>query len=88
MSKWKRLDLAVKFGHPEPDELTAIRTVPRTGLVCGSGERFEIGYLQPHPRSESKKLWWFKGNGGVTDLAQLKKRYDIWWCPVATFDGM
>ena len=88
MSKWKRLDLTTKPGHPGPDELVALRLVRKTGLFCGTGERYQIGYLQPDPRSTSKKLWWHEGNWGSDDPARLKQHYDIWWCPVAPFDGI
>lgn len=88
MSKWKRLDLIYKMGHPEPGELVAIRLVPKSGPASGSGDRYEIGCFQPDPRSGSKKLWWHNGRWGSDDPANLKKRYDIWWCPVAAFDGI
>lgn len=88
MGKWKRLDLTAKLGHPEANELVALRLVPKAGGLFGSGERYEIGYLQPDPRSKSKKLWWHKGNFGSDDPSRMKKCNDIWWCRVAPFDSI
>jgi hypothetical protein len=87
MSKWKRLDLTRIDLKPRPDELTAIRIVPKIGYVFGPAERHEIGYLRPDPRSSSPKLWWQTDSGNVVDPARMRKKNDIWWCPVAPFDG-
>lgn len=87
MGNWKKLDLTARYGHPEPEELVALRMGPKTELFCGSGERYEIGHLRPDPRSKSRKLWWDTGHFGGEDPVRMKKRYDIWWCPVPKYDG-
>lgn len=88
MSKWKRLDLRKKEASPRPGELVALRMTPSNGRATFySSERYDIGYFKPDERSTSKKLWWH-GNRGTDDMVWLKKHYDIWWCPVAAYDGI
>lgn len=87
MQKWKRLDLRRRELRPKAGELVAMRMVCKISGAFSSGERYEIGRLEPDPRSSSNKLWWHTGRGSSADLAGLRPRYDIWWCPVSEFDG-
>lgn len=85
--KWKRLDLRKKEASPNPGELVALRMSPSNGHAkFYSSERYDIGCFKTDERSTSKKPWWH-GCRGTDDPTRLKKHYDIWWCPVAEFDG-
>lgn len=87
MPKWKRLDMSREGGHPEQGELTALRMVPSNGRATYyASERYDIGMFWRDERSSSRKLWWHSTRG-VDSIPRLKKHYDIWWCPVAEFDG-
>lgn len=87
MPKWKRLDMSRADGHPEAGQLTAFRMIPSNGRATYyAKERYDIGTFWRDERSNSRKLWWH-GSQGANDIARLKKHYDIWWLPVAEFDG-
>jgi len=87
MFKWKRLDLRSKEASPRPGELVALRMMPNNGRATFySSERYDIGYFKADERC-GKKLW-LHGSRGTDDPARLKQHYDIWWCPVAPFDGI
>ena len=85
MYAWKRLDLRKMDSRPKSGQLVALRMAHNPAIPFGD-ERFDIGYFKEDERSKSKKLWWY-GNHGNSDPSGMKKHYDIWWCPVAPFDG-
>lgn len=85
---WKRLDLRKSEQRPAEGQLVALRMIPnntRATFYCG--DRYDIGFLKPDSRSNSKKLWW-NGTRGCNDPARLKQHFDIWWCSVKEFDGI
>lgn len=87
MYAWKRLDLRKAESRPRVGQLVALRMEPNNGRATFyKSERYDIGSFREDERSKSKKLWWY-GNHGNSDPSGLKKHYDIWWCPVAEFDG-
>ncbi|WP_294854312.1 hypothetical protein [uncultured Oscillibacter sp.] len=87
MPKWKRLDMSRADGHPEAGCLTALRLIPSRGRTAYLGRvRYDVGTFKRDERSDSRKLWWH-GDRGVEDVGGMKKHYDIWWLPVAEFDG-
>lgn len=86
MSNWKRLDMRRKDLRPEVGALTALRMTPNNGRATFyRSERYDIGYLEAD--DGGRKLWWHS-TCGTSDFKRWKQHYDIWWCPVAEFDGI
>lgn len=86
MSKWQRLDLTCAHGHPEHGQLVALWIIEKHAPhPAFKGEWRDIGRFCTE-KSTGKKLWW-RGMRGTEDPVRLKKRYDIWWCPVCEFDA-
>ena len=84
MSNWKPLDLIHPDGHPNHNQLVALRLVP---VGTDHGEQHDIGKLKPDPNSTSRKLWWH-GTHGCQDPIRMKKRYNIFWCVLPHFDTL
>lgn len=88
MSKWRKLDMASKTGHPPADMLVALYLAPTNGRsTCYRRIEYDIGSFKPDSRDNSRKLWWH-GTHSTQDPTRMKKHYTIWWCPVHEFDGM
>lgn len=86
---WKRMDMRTREGHPEPGELVALRLMTNKGNdPFYRHERYDIGKFALDARdAKSKKLWWY-GTRGSEAPASMNKHSEIWWCPVAQFDGI
>jgi hypothetical protein len=78
MIKWKRLDLRSKADTPATGALTVFRMQHR----IDQSVRYDVGHLE----TDGRKTW-LRSTRGTEDPARLKRRYDIWWCPVPEFDG-
>ena len=88
MSKWRKLDMASKTGHPPADMLVALYLDPTNGRSTYYRHiEYDVGCFKPDSRENSRKLWWH-GTHSTQDPTRMKKHYTIWWCPVPEYDGL
>lgn len=86
MMHWRRLDMRRKDAMPPIGSLAALRMTPTNGRsTFYHEERYDIGRFKTEEKG--RKAWWH-GSRGVDNPTRLRKHYDIWWCPVAEFDGI
>lgn len=86
MSKWKPLELNRRDGRPDVGQLAVLRMIPSNGSATFyTDARYDIGKFQTES-DKHRKLWW-SGTCGTKDPVRMKKRYNIWWCPVHPFDA-
>lgn len=86
MSKWKPLELNRLDGRPAVDQLVALRMIPNNGSATFYKDaKYDIGKFQTET-DKSRKLWWH-GRCGSQDPVRMKKHYNIWWCPLPSFDS-
>ena len=75
MSKWRRLDMASKTGHPPADMLVALYLDPTNGRsTCYRRIEYDIGSFKPDSRDNSRKLWWH-GTHSTQDPTQIGRAH-------------
>jgi len=85
---WYKFDPREKAYLPPEGMLVALRLSPRNGASTRYGkETYDIGRFQKDERNSASRKQWWHGAGRLHDPVEMRKHYNILWCPVPEYDG-
>jgi len=85
---WYKFDPKEKAHQPPEGMLVALRLDPKDKASVRYGkETYDIGRFQRDARNPASRKQWWHGASRLCDPVEMRKHYDIRWCPVPEYDG-